>query len=501
MSGSGWRWVRTGQLYRSSAACARAATTHIHVDISVRVGPCLLQCAAVAPPPSPLRALLQLAWPIVLARATQSVIGFTDALMVAPLGEAQLAAVTTGSMNIFTAIILPMGLVFILQGFAAQLRGRGDLGALPRYAYYGLAISAAAGLLGLLAIPLVPPLLALVGYAPQVESSMGTYLQWRLLAVAAAIGAEALGNWYSGLGNTRPALVAGIVAMVVNVLLNHLLIEPRYGLPGYGVAGAAWASVVASWLGFTVLLVGLLRGAGYRRVAGPLGLRMDELRRVLRFGLPNGVNWFLEFGAFALFINVVIGHLGTTVLAAFNVVMQVNSLSFMPAFGIASAGAIQAGEAIGRGQRSEVNAIVWRTVRVTAGWMVPVGCCYLLAPAAILRLFESDPGAGSSLVEVGSFMLTLSAMWQLFDAVGITVSEALRAAGDTTWCMYARIVLAWFVFTPLSWAAVMLWGGGVATVMLALVAYLALLAIAFTLRFLSGRWRDIDMVGAEAPLV
>ena len=80
---------------------------------------------------------------------------------------------------------------------------------------------------------------------------------------------------------------------------------------------------------------------------GRLGLNLQELWRVLRFGLPNGVNWFLEFAAFVLFINVVVAHLGTTVLAAFNVVMQINSISFMPAFGVSSAGAIFVGEATG----------------------------------------------------------------------------------------------------------------------------------------------------------
>lgn len=65
--------------------------------------------------PVSLRTLLQLAWPVVLARATQSVIGFTDALMVAPLGEDVLAAATTGALNAFLLVILPMGTVFIVR--------------------------------------------------------------------------------------------------------------------------------------------------------------------------------------------------------------------------------------------------------------------------------------------------------------------------------------------------------------------------------------------------
>ena len=67
----------------------------------------------------------------------------------------------------------------------------------------------------------------------------------------------------------------------------------------------------------------------------------------MRFGLPNGLNWFLEFAAFQLFVNVVLASLGDTTVAALNAVIAVNSLAFMPAFGLASAGAILAGQAIG----------------------------------------------------------------------------------------------------------------------------------------------------------
>jgi MATE family multidrug resistance protein len=343
-------------------------------------------------------------------------------------------------------------------------------------------------------------MLKLLRYEDSLASLMSTYLGIRLLSVGAAVGMEALGNWYGGLGNTRPSLVGGVTAMTVNVALNYLLVEPRFGLPGYGVAGSAWASVIASWLGFTVVAFGFFRGRGYDKVRGPLSLRWNELKRVLRFGLPNGINWFLEFAAFALFINVVVGHFGTSTLAAFNVVMQINSVSFMPAFGLASAGAILAGEAIGRRAHDEVASIVKLTGKVAGVWMGAIGLIYFTFPTRILGLFSSAEGPSVELLATGAVMLGLSAIWQLFDAISITLSEALRSAGDTTWCMGARIVLAWFVFTPISWIAVLKLGGGVYTVMSALIGYLALLAGAFTWRFLSGKWREIDMVGEPSVI-
>jgi MATE family multidrug resistance protein len=295
-------------------------------------------------------------------------------------------------------------------------------------------------------------------------------------------------------------MACGLVTMVSNIGLNWLLIEPRLGLPGYGVTGAAWASTSATFLGFAVVLGAFVTRTGLEDLPKAelrlRDLRLRELGRVLRFGLPNGVNWFLEFAAFALFVNVVVAHLGTTVLAALNVVMQINSISFMPAFGLSSAGAILVGEAIGRRAHDEVWPIVRRTGTIACIWMVSIGIVYVAAPGLLLGLFQPRGGDGG-LVRVGVTMLMMSALWQLFDGIGLTLGESLRAAGDTTWAMFARIVLAWAVFTPLSWLAVLVLGGGVITVMTAMTTYIALLAVVLGLRFASGRWKGIVLVEDE----
>lgn len=462
--------------------------------------------ASTVPPggaPFGLAQLLGLAWPVILARATQSVIGFSDALMVSPLGEEPLAAVTTGALNAFAVIILPMGTAFILQSFTAQLRGRGELGAVRRYASYGLSLALLAGVIALVTIPFIPLVLEPLGYAPEVHRLMSQYLMIRLLSVGPAVGLEALGNWYGGLGNTRAAMIGGVVAMVANVLGCYLLIEPRFGLPGYGVAGSAWASVLGTWLGFAVILFGFVRGLGYERIpeapGAPRFVRAEFIR-TLRFGLPNGVNWFLEFAAFAVFINVVVAHLGTRVLAAFNVVIQINSISFMPAFGLASAGAIMVGEAIGQGRQERVWPILRLTAQTAAVFMGSVGLVYLCFAHGLMGLFAERGSDPEALAEVGATMLALSSIWQICDALGITFGEALRAAGDTAWCMYARIVLAWTVFMPLGWIMVRVYDGGAHALIAALIVYTTLIAVALTGRFATGRWRSIDLVGEPAPL-
>jgi multidrug resistance protein, MATE family len=436
---------------------------------------------------------LALAMPMVLARATQSVITFADALQVEHLGAGALAATATGGLNVVGIIILPMGTVFIIQSFVSQLVGGGERDQTPRFAWYGLLVALAAAIVGLATIPAIGPLLSLTSYSAGVQAEMTDYMAIRFLSIGAVVGVEALGGWYGGLGNTWMQMIAGFVTMVAAVFFNWVLIDGHLGAPALGVEGAAWSAVIASWLGLAVLFFCYWRRLGGAPKTGRGGLSRSELRRVIRFGFPNGMNWFLEFAAFQVFVNFVMSSLGDETVAALNAVLAINSIGFMPAFGLASAGAILAGQAIGAGKRDEVWPMVKMTLAVTMTWMGLLGILYVTIPTQIVTLFDSQ-GRSQALVSIGTTMLMLSTGWQLFDAVSLTLAETLRAAGDTFWTATARLVLAWVIFTPAAVLVVMKLDGGPEGAMLCLIGYLVLLAVAFAYRFRSGAWKKIQLI-------
>lgn len=450
---------------------------------------------------SSLRILLALAVPMVLSRATQSVMTFADALMVEHLGPQAIAASATGGLNAFLFMILPMGTVFIVQSFVSQLVGANDRDATPRFAYYGLLIAVIAGLVALAAIPALDPILAYADFSDAVRGQMSSYMELRLYSVAGVVAVEVLANWYGGLGNTWMALVASVISMCSDLFLNWVLIYGNLGAPAMGVDGAALSSTIGSYVGLAFLLLSFWRRWGMKIGGAPApahvpilpSLSLREFLRVIRFGFPNGLNWFGEFAAFQIFVNVVFASLGDDTLAALNVVIAINSVAFMPAFGLASAGAILAGQAIGSGNKDAVWPQVKLTLAVCAAWMVTIGLTYLIAPRPLLQLFNSDHSS-PVFVTVGVTMLLISAAWQLFDAIGITLSETLRAAGDTTWTAAARLGLAWGLFVPLGYLIVKEWGGGPVGAMLCVVVYIALLAGMFAYRFRSGAWRNIQLI-------
>lgn len=444
-----------------------------------------------------VRRLLELAWPIVVSRSSQVVIGVADALMVAPLGEAAIAATTTGALNVFAFLILPMGIVFIVSTFSSQLYGENDLEGARRHGFYGLAVALAAAGVSLLAIFAAEPFLALFPYAADVRHEMAGYLHIRFLSGGAAVGMESFAAYYGGLGNTRLPMRANLAAMVMNVFGNWVFIHGNLGAPALGVAGAAWASTLATTVAFLGLLARFLSdGRGFGRMVPPL--HAAELARMLRYGLPSGLNWFFEFIAFGFFVNVVVAGLGTTSLAGMMAVIQINSVSFMPAFGIASAGAILTGQAIGAGLKNHVPSIVRLTFVTTAAWQGLVGLAYLAIPGVLFAPFAPVGAEGDALRTVGGRMLMLSAAWQIFDAAVATLGEALRAAGDTAFTLWARTALAWAFFAPGAYLTVRFLGWRDLGAVCWLVAYLALLAAALYARFQSGAWRQFRLTQAPA---
>jgi MATE family multidrug resistance protein len=426
---------------------------------------------------------------MVFARTSQAMLGFFDALQTSHLGASALVAASTGAANTACLVMLPLGAASITSSMVAQLHGRGAHDAKASYAWYGLIIALLAGVLGVIAGPLVTHVIGLFPFAPDVQQQMATYMAIRLCSVAAMVGSEVLGGYFSAQGKPWIQMASGILVLAINAPLNYWLINGGWGVPALGVAGSALASAIASTLAFLFVFVMFLR----TRQRQPRALlQMTEFVRVVRVGIPVGLHWFSEFASWQLFANVVLGDLGTVPLAAFNAVMTISTVACMPTFAIAAAGSVLAGQWIGKGRRDLVWPQLRQTLLVSLVWMAAVGLLYLLIPALLLGIFAHNSDA-AAMLSIGGAMLMLTAGWQIVDAAGACIGETLRSAGDTRWCAVAHGVLSWGVFLPVAFLVVRQ-GGGVAGALWCLAGYFAALAALFAYRFATGAWRSIELL-------
>ena len=126
---------------------------------------------------------------------------------------------------------------------------------------------------------------------------------------------------------------------------------------------------------------------------------------------------------------------------------------------------------------------------------------YVIFPHQLMELFRNDFADNtvpfSQIADYGATILFFVAVYNIFDAIIITFSGALRGAGDTVFAMWVAIICAWCIFVPGTWLALVTFNWGVFSAWIWVTFYLALLGVIFILRFRSGYWKSIKLIDTE----
>src|SRR5262249_45962195 len=187
----------------------------------------------------------------------------------------------------------------------------------------------------------------------------------------------------------KPILFAIVSANLVNVFGNWILIFGKLGAPAMGAEGAAWSTTVARTYMMAFLLAAILWHERRERTGlWETQLKMDLARiwRLLRLGCPAALQTVLEVGVFAA-ATALAGRLTPIALASHQVAMQVASLTFMVPLGVASAGAVRVGQALGRRDPEGAERAGWTALVLGAGFMGLAGLGLLAVPRASMRVF------------------------------------------------------------------------------------------------------------------
>jgi putative MATE family efflux protein len=238
-------------------------------------------------------------------------------------------------------------------------------------------------------------------------------------------------------GDARTPLWLALIMNVVNVMASVTLAFGWGGLPALGLIGVGWGTVVARSVG-GVLSVAFLAFSGRSLRLRPdvlFVLHGAALRRIWRLSVPALAERVLISFASLLFIRIV-AFLGTDALAAHNIAIQVESLAFMPAGGLAVAVATVVGQAIGGG-RPDLASKAARRALVWAAWgMAGLGLALVAGAPTGVRLFGATP----DVLRLAGRCLQIGAMELPFLAFALLLSSVLRAAGDTASPLYVTLV-------------------------------------------------------------
>jgi MATE family multidrug resistance protein len=441
-------------------------------------------------PPGSYRQVLVLAYPVILTMISQTVMWLVDTIMVGRLGTAQLGAVGLAGNLIWTAFAFFNGLMASANTFIAQDYGAKRYRDIGKIVWHYLYIAVASYLVLLAFVPVSGSVLRLIRPSAEVEEYASVYIRIRLYSGIGVFTSFAVAGFFRGLGNTITPMCIALVANAFNVIANYLLIFGKFGFPRLEVTGAALATLLSSMLS-AVLYVIICLSHKYSKIYCTRSFYRMEfilIRRVVRVGLPMGVQFFLDSASFSVF-GAFIARMGDASLAASNAAITLMSTSFMPLVGISVATTTLVGQFIGAKQLEHARKSGYTAIKLGILYAALVASNFFIFPKRLISVISRDP----EVMNLGAKILMLAGIFQLSDGFGICANGALRGAGDTRFIMVVGLSYAWFLFLPLAYFFGYTLGGGVVGAWIGATVYIITYGITVFMRFRRGKWESIQI--------
>jgi MATE family multidrug resistance protein len=250
-----------------------------------------------------------------------------------------------------------------------------------------------------------------------------------MLAAPLFIGTAALREVRHGLGDSRSPMLSVLIGNVVNALLVAVFM---YGF-GWGVAGVAFATVLAQLVELGVM-VWLQRARGF----GLSEFSRQDLHTVLRLGLPLAIERVLDVGSFSVVVAL-FARMGDTDLAAHQVAHQVFLFAFLPLFAVGDATCVLVGQALGAGCLSALPPVQRAGSLVSYIYVAACSSGVVLFGPELAGAFTHDAAViarATELQQIGALFLWLMPLY-------IVAQATLRGMGDVRVAAIITVIAAW----------------------------------------------------------
>lgn len=452
-----------------------------------------------------VRKVLYLGSFVMLAMLTQYFVNAADNLMVGRL-EAEEATASQAALGLGMPLYWAVGGFFSAISYGTQaMTGRryaeGEEHRAGRVLFNALVVALFAGGLGVavgwFGSPYAVDFLA---EASAEQKRLGTiYVQLRALGIGGMVVTFAYKAFFDGIGRTYVHLIAAVVMNLFNIGLNYLLIfgNEGLGIPQMGLAGAGWASMIATYLGLAIMIGVSLLPRYYRRFKFYARRNIDGgvIRNIIKLMLPSGSASVILMAGFLLFFKFV-GQIdaaagtGNTYSAATKALMDTGAICFMPLFAFGTATATAVSQSLGAGKPNLAARYGWDSVRLGIWAVLPIGVAFWFWPEEIIGLWApNDPAVPAA----AATSLRLIASCLPLMVVGLVLSQALYGAGANLYVMVAEGLLHFGLLVPLSWLLGPYLGLGLEGIWTAAIIYVWGLGLAMGGKFLGKGWRTIQL--------
>lgn len=388
------------------------------------------------------RELIKLAAPLAAAQAGLQLMGLVDVAVLGRFGARELAASGIGNAVFFAVSIVGIGIVLGIDPIVSQAVGAGDLMRARRALWQGVWLSAVVTAALTVVLVLCAAALPIIG-APQLLRPARIFLLIRTLSLLPMLLFVAGRAYLQALKKTMPLVIATIVANVLNLAGDIVFVFGAGPIPSMGVGGAAFATVICSIFEVWILAWYIDRVPVDGEVDRSWSRK--DVTQALRVGLPVGLHMGAEVGVFAL-VALLAGRLGTLQLASHQVVISIASFTFTVAVGVATAGSVRVGLAVGARDQAQTRLAGRVTFVAATLIMGSSAIAFALFPAQIARLVTDQRDIIAGAVP----LMIVASFFQLSDGVQASGAGVLRGAGDTPYVFWANLIGHWLIGLPIA---------------------------------------------------
>ena len=449
-----------------------------------------------------LTVIWSLAWPTMLEQLMQTAVQYIDTAMVGSLGTQATAAVgATSTIGwLVGSTISALGVGFL--SFIAQAYGAGDREKASKTASQAVLAVLVSGIL-FTVLPLslsglIPVWMQVDAEIQDIASLYFFILYTPMLPRAATI---IFGTMLRAVGDTKTPMWVGLVVNAANVVLNFFLIYPTrvltvlgysFVMPGagWGVAGAAVASAAAFTLGGVLITVVLWS----HPVISPRGQKLipdwQVLKPCLKVALPNMFQRFgtsLGYVAFASMVN----SIGDVATAAHTIANTVESAFYIPGYGMQTAAATLAGNALGAGDRKKMKDLGRMILSIEVLLMIFSGGLLFLFAPDMMGLFAAD----AAVITLGAIVLRMVAVSEPFYGVSIIIEGMMQGVGKTMTPFVCNIIGMWGIRIVGTYICTQILGMGLVSAWACMIAHNLLLFVMFSFLYATGKWNPLGAEG------
>ena len=387
------------------------------------------------------RRVRRLAIPVVAEYSLQVGVLAVNTLLVSRAGDTALAAVGISNPIIYLFLAVFAAISVGTTVIVAQATGAGnrrEANAVARQAItWGL----------LLAIPLsvvawsaTPFLIGLFGDDPEVHAAGVKYLHVITATSAVMLLSFLCGGVFRGAGDGRTPLYAAILANIASLAASWVLIEGHFGVPAYGIAGAAWGSTIGRATGLVFLFIVLFSGKAVVSLRGRQGWLPQPATglQIFRLGIPAGLEQMFNESGFAVLTGLV-ATLGAAALAANHIAFTALEAWFLTSLALSVTATAMVGQSVGANRPGDAM-VAFRIIRKWVLVWNAVGLAVMVLGARpILKIFSDD----AQVVDGGIGVMVVVGITLPLWGLSLLTTSSLRGSGDTRSPMIRSTISTW----------------------------------------------------------